>query len=299
MRTIFAVPRRSRAFRWAAKILAVLLITSGLLAKTPATRTAAADEKSVAETLVEAHNKERAREGLPPLKLEPRLEAAAKAHALDMAEREVMTHEGADGSTPSRRIIDAGYHYLATGENVAQGDREVPAVMQTWMESPPHKKNVLGDFTEIGAAKAEGKDGKPYWCVDFGKPIPKLDPTTAASDLVKRINNERMTAKLPSMAVDPRLAKFAQDQSAKLAKAKAQGGAKASFEGLDGSLYPNLAMSTATGQPDAEAVVKSLINSGDQKPQILEQFARIGVGYSTAEDGTPFWIVILANPKRR
>ena len=299
MRNNIAKPRRPATNWWAATALAALWFPTALLAQDPARPPASTDDKTIVADLVAAHNKERAKEGLPPLKLEPKLEEAAKAHAKDMADRDVMSHEGADGSTPGQRLINAGYHYLQTGENVAWGSRDVPGVMQMWMDSPPHKKNVLGDFTEIGVARAEGKDGKPYWCADFGKPVPKFDPATASSDLAKRINDERVLAKLPVFSVDPKLAKFAQEQSANLAKKKGQEGATASFDGLDTNLYSALAMSTAVGQPDAEAVLKSLKDGPELKSQILGKFAKVGVGYATAEDGTPFWCLILANPKSR
>src|SRR4051812_36142737 len=61
-------------------------------------------EDPVLAELVELHNKERAKEDLPPLKVSKKLQAAAKVQADDMAEHEKMAHEGTDGSTPSERI---------------------------------------------------------------------------------------------------------------------------------------------------------------------------------------------------
>jgi len=253
----------------------------------------------VVAQLVEAHNQERAKEGLAPLKLEPRLEEAARAHARDMAEHDMMAHEGSDGSTPSQRVVAAGYHYLLTGENVARGQRDVPGVMRSWMDSPPHKKNILGDFTEIGVARVDDKDGKPFWCADFGKPIPKFDPAAAASELVKRINEERATAKVPPLAPDPKLAKAAEDRAAALARNKGQGGATSGFEGIDQGLYREIAMSTAVGAPTPEALAKRLIDNPDLNAQVLGQYALIGVGYKRADDDIPYWCILLANPARR
>src|SRR5437763_9878267 len=77
------------------------------------------------EALIAAHNKERAERKLPPLAAEPRLTAAAKAHAADMASHKKMAHEGSDGSAPADRVRRAGYTYLKTGENVAAGQETV------------------------------------------------------------------------------------------------------------------------------------------------------------------------------
>jgi uncharacterized protein YkwD len=122
--------------------------------------------------LWEAHNKERARMGLPPLHLDRLLIAAAQEHAQDMAERRTLTHEGADGSTPAQRSERQGYRYKQLGENVAAGQRTVQEVMQNWMQSPPHRQNILGDFSDMGAARAYDTGGATYWCVVFGRPAP-------------------------------------------------------------------------------------------------------------------------------
>jgi uncharacterized protein YkwD len=42
--------------------------------------------------------------------------------------------------------------------------------MKGWMDSPPHKRNILGSFSQIGVACATAEDGKRYWCVTFGLP---------------------------------------------------------------------------------------------------------------------------------
>jgi uncharacterized protein YkwD len=298
MRHNLAKPDRLRSLLGVLSTSTALLMSSPLPAQDPATPPASGSAKAdpVLLELVQAHNEERAREKLPPLKLEPRLEEAAKVHAKDMADHDSMSHDGSDGSKPRERVIRAGYHYLTTGENVARGYRDVKTVMQSWMDSPPHKKNVLGDFTEIGLAVAYDKEGQPHWCVEFGKPMPKFDPATAAADLVKRVNEARTAEKQPGLSVDPKLAKFAQEQATNLARKKAT---TASFDGLDQRPYQDVAMSSGTGHPNAESMLKSMLDNPELKTQLIGKFARIGTGYATAEDGTPFWCLILANPARR
>jgi len=297
MNPILANHRRSRA-AWTSALLGTIAAMLGAQEPAP-TPPGPARADPVVQRLVEAHNQERAREKLPPLKLEARLEEAARAHARDMADRQVMSHDGGDGSTPTQRIVRAGYHFLRTGENVAAGYRDVPAVIQGWMDSPPHRKNVLGEFTEIGVARVEGKDGKLYWCADFAKPMPRLDPAVAGSDLLKRINAERAATKLPALAVDDRLARAAASAATGLAKAKGKGGTPSAFDGLDQKSYRELAMTTSVGQPDADALVKGLMENPDYKARLLGNYARAGLGYATDDDGIPYWCVILALPAGR
>lgn len=271
------------------------LVSFGLMGTLPARGQDAPRPDPVVSELVAAHNRERAEAKLPPLALAPKLEVAARAHAQDMADHEMMAHEGSDGSTPAERVKKAGYHYQKTGENVARGYPDVEAVIRGWMESPHHKENILGDFTEIGVARALGKDGEPYWCANFGRPIPQLDPARATSDLVERLNQERTKAERPPFAIDPKLSEKAQAIATAQAKEKDKA-PPPSFEGIDAKAYRKLGMSVANGQPTAEALAKSLIESPDQKENLLGDFTRIGVGYATAEDGTPSWCLILGVP---
>ncbi len=144
-------------------------------ASSPSPRRGVADpigpsDPDVVGRVVEAHNAERARRGRSPLAANPLLEAAATAHAADMAGRRRMAHKGGDGSSPFDRIGRAGYRFRAAGENVAYGFDEVDGVMAGWMRSPGHRRNILGDYAEIGVGRATAKDGAAYWCVTFGTP---------------------------------------------------------------------------------------------------------------------------------
>jgi uncharacterized protein YkwD len=124
---------------------------------------------AVAE-LVAAHNRVRAAHHRPPLSVSAPLEAAAREHAHDMAKHRWMAHRGSDLSSPFRRMSSQGYTFRRAGENVAAGYPSVDAVMKGWMWSPGHRANILGRYTEIGAACATATNGTPYWCVTFGEP---------------------------------------------------------------------------------------------------------------------------------
>lgn len=120
--------------------------------------------------IVEAHNRIRTEAKLKKFTISPKLTAAAQAHAEDMAARRKMSHTGGDGSSSSERVKARGYRYFRTGENVAAGYFSVERVMKGWMDSPGHKRNILGGYSEIGVGCAVDEDGKRYWCVTFGLP---------------------------------------------------------------------------------------------------------------------------------
>jgi uncharacterized protein YkwD len=128
------------------------------------------DSKAACDEVIKAHNRLRAEAKLPPLEVSTKLQAAAERHAKDMATMGKMTHKGSDGSSSIHRIVAKGYKYRRAGENVAAGYFTVDGLMKGWMESPHHKRNILGSFSQIGVACATGEDGKRYWCVTFGLP---------------------------------------------------------------------------------------------------------------------------------
>jgi uncharacterized protein YkwD len=79
-----------------------------------------------------------------------------------------MSHRGSDGSSPFDRISRQGYRYRAAAEYVAFGFDDIESVMDGWMKSPGHRRNILGSFSEIGVGRAVAKDGASYWCATFG-----------------------------------------------------------------------------------------------------------------------------------
>ena len=162
------------------------------------------------DELLAAHNKVRAEEKRPPLKLNAQLTEAARGHARDMAEHNKLSHEGSDGSDPED--ADQAHGLPLPGDRRERrrrpGDPSARS-MRTWIESPPHRENILGDFTEMGGAVAKGSDGRNYWCVDFGRPMPQVDPAKSPGEMIAALNRARAEAKkqplrrIPSWRASP------------------------------------------------------------------------------------------------
>lgn len=131
------------------------------------------------QRLIELHNRARRDEGKPALVVNFRLVRAAADHARDLASRDVLSHFGPDGSDLGTRIDRVGYRARLAAENVAaqwplpQGwpDPRTPEwALEGWMRSPGHRANVVGPYTDFGAAYADTSRGKRYWVVVFGQP---------------------------------------------------------------------------------------------------------------------------------
>lgn len=106
-----------------------------------------------------------------PLRLEPLLQTAARAHAKDMAERDYFDHDTPEGLDPFDRMREAGYRGCAMGENIAAGQTDPAEVVSGWLESPGHCSNILSpEFDALGVGYFEGMGGElqRFWVQNFG-----------------------------------------------------------------------------------------------------------------------------------
>lgn len=116
--------------------------------------------------VVSLTNTARAKAGCRPLRRDDRLDDAALRHSLDMSTKVYFSHDSKDGRTFSDRILAAGYTSPG-GENIARGQTTAAEVVQAWMDSPGHRRNILDcTFTTIGVGYAQHGD---YWTQDFGR----------------------------------------------------------------------------------------------------------------------------------
>lgn len=106
---------------------------------------------------------------VPPVKSNARLNRAADDFAQLMATEDFFSHDSPDGSDPGDRITDAGYRWRSYGENIAAGYDGAAAVVQGWLESAGHCKNLMGSFADIGLGYAVDPSSTygTYWVQDF------------------------------------------------------------------------------------------------------------------------------------
>lgn len=113
-------------------------------------------------------NQERASAGCSPVTSNAELTRAADDYSDVMADSGVMSHTGPDGSTMTTRVEAAGYEWSTLGENIARGQADAASVMESWMNSPGHRANILNcSFKELGVGVHFG-DGGPWWTQNFG-----------------------------------------------------------------------------------------------------------------------------------
>lgn len=112
-------------------------------------------------------NKERARNGCAPLRVDSRLTRSARAHSADMASSNYFGHTSSDGLSPWDRMAGAGYSNSAA-ENIARGYQSAEEAVRGWMANSGHRRNILNcQIKTVGVGVAYGS-GDTWWTQDFG-----------------------------------------------------------------------------------------------------------------------------------
>jgi uncharacterized protein YkwD len=109
----------------------------------------------------------------PALQWDDRLAAVARMHSEEMARDGFFSHEGADGSSPARRVSMTGIKWLSTGENIANCS-EVNEAESRFMNEPKfqqnHRWNILNvKYTHVGVGVAQAQDGSLYITQEFAQ----------------------------------------------------------------------------------------------------------------------------------
>lgn len=109
-------------------------------------------------------NQIRVERGRSPLRLNDRLNQAARAKVMDMVEIGYWDHfRPGDGKTPWSFIREKGYAYRSAGENLALGFSATTEITDAWLESPAHAANVLSSkYQDVGFSSilVKDQDGK-------------------------------------------------------------------------------------------------------------------------------------------
>jgi uncharacterized protein YkwD len=114
-------------------------------------------------------NRERNAHGLPGLRASARLNRVAQRLTWSMVTTRAFGH----GPDFTLRLSASGYDWRAAGENIASGYTTPRSVVNAWMASPDHCRNILNPaFRDLGAGAAAAgvasDTGPGTWAEDFG-----------------------------------------------------------------------------------------------------------------------------------
>lgn len=154
----------------------------GLLLLVVVTALPCAAAEITARSIVSEMNKYRKAEGLGPLFIDSRLTEAASDRMRDMEDSGEWRHEPPGGGSPFDAVRRHGFDFSHAGENLATGFETAEVLVESWMLSPGHRKNVMSPtFGSVGIAvldghvarRAEGKSVVALFAREMIKPTPK------------------------------------------------------------------------------------------------------------------------------
>ncbi|MGO0059228.1 CAP domain-containing protein [Brevibacillus fluminis] len=139
-----------------------------------ATRTGAGDTTNAGGTqssdnaVLSLVNSERSKAGLSPLTLNKQLSDVARTKAQDMRDQNYFDHTSPTYGSPADMIKRFNIPFQAMGENIAAGQQTPAEVMQGWMNSEGHRRNILDpQFTQMGIGSVQGGQMGTYWSQMF------------------------------------------------------------------------------------------------------------------------------------
>ncbi|MEV5433274.1 CAP domain-containing protein [Streptomyces sp. NPDC052701] len=243
-------------------------------------------------------NQARTAAGSPPVSLDARLMAAARAHAAAMAAADLLGVESRDGVSVYQRVTSAGYAYLTIGEHLVRGPR-TPAEFLAYCRRTEAARRVLyaPAFTHAGLAHAGGgPSGDTYWTAVWAGPLTPDGLARTTADVVGLTNRERVRAGLRPLAPDPRLAAAAQAHSADMAARGfyshtcPDGGRPWDRAAAAGAGRRSIGENIACGQRSPAEVVEGWMNSPGHRANILKpDFTHLGIGFAGGGRAGTYW----------
>lgn len=106
--------------------------------------------------MLEMINRERAKEGIQPLKADTDEMKVARAHSKDMFVKGYFAHVNLEGKDPFDRMKDAHLKFKTAGENLALA-QTLEIAHENLMKSPGHRKNIMNPaFNRVGIGIQDG-----------------------------------------------------------------------------------------------------------------------------------------------
>lgn len=96
-------------------------------------------------------NQQRQNNNMSGLSLNNKLDSAAQAKANNMSSVNYWSHVSPSRQTPWQFMEDAGYQFQSAGENLAYGFNDSSNLLNSWMNSPDHRANILNvNYKDVG-----------------------------------------------------------------------------------------------------------------------------------------------------
>lgn len=124
------------------------------------------ETKTIESEIFQLVNNHRASISKPSLEANVLANNLAKEHTLYMINKGDISHDNSD--LRGQRLFSEE-QASRVGENVAYRYKTAQEVMEAWLNSSGHKKNIEGDYTHIGISAIKSEAGAYYYTQLFLK----------------------------------------------------------------------------------------------------------------------------------
>lgn len=124
-------------------------------------------QESFENQIVDLTNSVRDKLNLPRMEHSEKASISATKHSKDMGEKNYFDHQNKENESPFDRMKKEDIKYSVAGENIAAGQINAIYAHEAWMNSLGHRKNILGDYDNIGVGVSFGGYYKIYYTQNF------------------------------------------------------------------------------------------------------------------------------------
>jgi uncharacterized protein YkwD len=221
-----------------------------------------------------------------------------------MAETKKLSHFGPNLTKVSHRAKKINYAYRSIAENIAYGQTTAQGVVDAWVKSPPHAKNILtGEFRWMGIGAAKGKNGLIYWtqvlAVNERDGVEELLRNYKPHNMLVVVNKERKKHGLKPVKMVVGLNATAQDMALKMAATNSLSPAGLLTMGERARkhkvAWKKIAENVVAGSRDEQGAMDVWLKYPNNARHVVDvEMNAMGVGMAVNESGKVYWALCLA-----
>lgn len=249
-------------------------------------------------------NEYRSSKNLAPLTFNEKVQEVVLIHNKNMAKETIPF--GHEGFKERAAQLMSTLNGTSASENVAYGQTTPGQVVQSWLDSDGHRKNIEGDFTHTGIAVGQDKEGRNLFSQFFLK-IEEIavvteeeiaiDASILIQEIISELNNYRSTKNLTAFQLSREISAAAQQHSENIANGLISFGHDGFKERATTLLKKikgkGFAENVASGHRDTHKVIQSWLNSDGHRKNIEGAYNLTGIGVAQSEDGQFYYTQIF------
>lgn len=264
------------------------------------------DVSAIEIEILQLINEHRATLNLSPLAFHAPIQEVSYQHSNNMARGSVPF--GHNGFSERANNLVQLLNGSAASENVAMGQRSAKEVVQSWLNSTQHRKNIEGNFNLTGISVVKDKNGERVFTQLFIKAPPPhantpnpIEKAPVSNNLnyhiFERINQHRAQQYLPLLEINPHIQLTATQHTQDMANGRQPFGhegfeerARVLLSKLGGS---SVAENVALGNANPKQIVQTWLESSGHRNNIEGDFNWTGIGITQANDQQYYYCQIF------